>query len=151
VGLPKAQTQVVPFARLYWGRPEHLRGLATNAPVYERWRPTLELRDDRGRVRWIGQLTVDFTDLQPSDAATRVADRFRLSETFAPGTYDLVLVVRDPTGYREPLAVGVAGRHADGSYRLGQVIVVQGKTQSVSQGNTRYRLLLPLLPQHPRE
>jgi hypothetical protein len=120
-----------------------------NAPIYERWRPTLELRDDRGRVRWAGRLTVDLTDLLPSDSPTRTADRFRLPETFPAGTYALVLVVRDPTSYREPLALAVAGQHQGGSYQLGQVVVERANTQNVSHDTTSYRLLLPLL-QHQR-
>jgi hypothetical protein len=117
-----------------------------NAPVYERWRPTLELRDDQGRVRWAGRLNFDLTDLLPSQSPTRIADRFRLPETFAPGTYDLVLVVRDPAGYRKPLALAIAGqRQQDGSYRLGQAVITRTNTQSVSHDTTNYRLLLPLL------
>jgi predicted double-glycine peptidase len=117
-----------------------------NAPVYERWRPTLELRDDRGRVRWSGRLTVDLTDLLPSDSPTRVADRFRLPETFAPGTYDLVLVVRDPAGYREPLALAIQGRQEHGSYHLGRVVVEQaGQQEAAQRMHKPYHVWLPLI------
>jgi hypothetical protein len=119
-----------------------------NAPVYERWQPILELRDDGGRVRWCGRLDLDLADLLPSDRATGFADRFTLPGDLAPGRYDLVLVIRDPTGYRDPLALAIHGRQADGSYRLGEVTVERrGEGQQAAQHGAVYRLLLPLIRQ----
>jgi hypothetical protein len=119
-----------------------------NAPVYERWQPTLELRDDAGRVRWRGRLDLDLADLLPSDRTTSFDDQFTLPDDFAPGRYDLVLVIRDPADYREPLALVIQGRQRDGSYGLGEVVVgLAGERHELSLRQATYRLLLPLMRQ----
>ena len=57
--------------------------------------------------------------------------------------------MRDPAGYRAPLALAVAGRRDDGSYVLGTVVVAgeRGGGQYGTSPAGRYRLLLPLITQ----
>jgi hypothetical protein len=52
-----------------------------------------------------------------------VRDRWRLPEDIPPGLYDLHLIIRDPSGYRDPLALAISGRMSDGSYRMDNLVV----------------------------
>jgi hypothetical protein len=96
----------------------------------------------------VGQLDLELADLLPSDRATRFEDRFTLPDDLAAGRYDLFLVIRDTTGYRDPLALAIHGRQADGSYPLGEVTVERaGEPQSPAQQAVMYRMLLPIIGQ----
>jgi len=50
-------------------------------------------------------------------------DRFILPATLARGIYNLDLIIKDPSGYREPLKLAINGRNADGSYSLKDITV----------------------------
>jgi hypothetical protein len=93
------------------------------APTYEHWRVTYELRSAGGTVAWSGASTFDPYLFHGDGAPRTVTDAFTLPTGVAPGTYDLVLIARDPNGYRRPLPLAIAGRLADGGYRLGAVAV----------------------------
>ncbi len=93
------------------------------APTYETWDAVLELRDAGQRTVWSGISAFRPRGFVPQASATEAQDFFTLPATVAPGTYQLVLVVRDPSGYREPLPLAIRGRAVDGSYALGAVTV----------------------------
>jgi hypothetical protein len=114
------------------------------APTYENWDVMLQLRPAGSKdVAWEGRLNVELRTLLPSgkatlndelDASVSATDAelaastssLRINKPLAPGSYDLHILVRDPQAYREPLALAIEGRTGDGSYRLGQVTVVEG-------------------------
>jgi hypothetical protein len=45
-------------------------------------------------------------------------DRFTLPASVPAGRYALSVVVKDPSGYRDPLPLAVPGRRANGTYLL---------------------------------
>ncbi len=95
------------------------------APVYEAWEVTFELRAGT-RVAWAGLSGLDLTRLQPASSGAPPlvqADTFSLLGSAPKGTYDLVLVVRDPDRIRPPLALAIPGAAPDGSYAVGRVKV----------------------------
>lgn len=114
------------------------------APTYESWDVMLQLRPAGGKeVAWEGRLNVELRSLLPAskatltgelDASVSAADAeftplsssLRINKPLAPGSYDVTLVVRDPSDYRAPMALAIEGRLGDGSYRLGQIIMGEG-------------------------
>lgn len=80
------------------------------APTYEKWVPTYEIVNN-GQVVW--------------SAASNFKPRLfmgstSITETFlnVPKLGTLRIVVKDPTGYRQPLPLAIQGRNSDGSYNL---------------------------------
>jgi hypothetical protein len=114
------------------------------APAYEDWDVMLQLRTPGSRaVAWEGKLDINLRTLLPGASATLAGESgtppepdqleaqansstLRIEKPLAPGTYDLTIMVRDPDGYRAPLALAIEGRLEDGGYRLGSVAVGQG-------------------------
>jgi hypothetical protein len=105
----------VPFA-LRWRN-------AGIAPTYERWQVVYELRDSSGASAWSAASTFDPFLFLPGDAS-EMTDDLVVPADVAPGSYDLVVTVRDPIGYRDPLPLAIEGRRGDGSYLLASVTVV---------------------------
>lgn len=96
-------------------------------PAYERFRVTFELRrSGQSALVWMGSSQLDLETLLPTTAPVTVTDQLRVSYRLPPGQYDLSLVVRDPTGYRAPLALAIAGATSDGRYPLGTITVKEG-------------------------
>jgi hypothetical protein len=107
-------------------------------PAYEPAVVTFELRPKgEGRVIWTGRSQLDLERLLPTSTPQAVSDTLRLLGRIPAGQYTLSLVVRDPTGYRPPLAIAIAGGDAAGRYVLGEIIVEPGPPAN--------ELLLPLL------
>jgi hypothetical protein len=94
------------------------------APTYEHWDVVYELRASDGSVAWSGTSTFSPRLFLPQDTATEIRDDLALPDSIAAGSYDLVVVVRDPTGFRAPLPLANAARGTDGSYFLRTVEVV---------------------------
>jgi hypothetical protein len=97
-----------------------------NAPVYQRWTVTWQLRrtSSPSRLLWHANSTLDLTHLLPTNGvAATVSDTLPVPGTLSPGVYQLAVVVQDPAGYRAPLALDIRGRQGDGSYVLGNVTV----------------------------
>jgi hypothetical protein len=88
------------------------------APTYENWNVVFEVKSQG----WSGTSSFKPKLFLPG-TITPVVDTFTLP-SFAPGTYQLSLKIVDPTGYRKPLAIAIAGQQADGSYNLGNFTVV---------------------------
>ncbi|HEU4608908.1 MAG TPA: DUF4832 domain-containing protein, partial [Chitinophagaceae bacterium] len=93
------------------------------APTYEHWNVTYELRNSSNVAVWTGNSSFQPYLFLPSASAQVVTDNFTLPANISPGTYSMVLVVRDPNGYRKPLPLAIKGRAADGSYLLRTVVV----------------------------
>ena len=91
------------------------------APPYHAWTATFELRDASNAVVWSGDSSVALKMFLPANAATNVTDTFTLPKSLATGAYTLHVALRDPSGYRPPMALAIQGRAADGSYVVGNV------------------------------
>ncbi len=122
----------VPFM-LMVNQPWNLSASWSNvgvSPVYEEWEIVYQLRTRATySVVWEDRSTLDLQTLTPTIAAdgtdipVRSQDTFQLPATLPPGDYTLTMVVRDATGYRQPLALAIEGRSEDGFYHLGTVKV----------------------------
>lgn len=96
-------------------------------PAYLPWDTMIELRDPRsGAVAFAGKSAVDLRTFLPTgDRPVTVDDRFTVPDTLPVGTYDVYVHVVSPGGYLPPLGLAVAGRTADGAYKLGSIDVAQ--------------------------
>lgn len=95
------------------------------APHYERTAVLFRLYDrQRSEPVWEAESSVDLQALLPTgDRPFSVQDKLTLPANIDPGIYQLGIIVTDPTNYRQPLKLAIAGRQEDGSYLLGDVIV----------------------------
>jgi hypothetical protein len=94
-------------------------------PSYENWTVSFELQTTTNVVKWTGNSTRVLKLFAPSGAATPTADRFIIPTTVIPGTYKLVVRVKDPLAYRPNMKLAINGRNADGSYTLLSSVVVK--------------------------
>ena len=94
------------------------------APSYENWQVNFELQTTTNVVKWVGN-SIRTLRLFVPGAATPTADRFTMPATVTPGTYKLVVRVKDPVGYRPDMRLAINGRNADGSYTLLSSVVVK--------------------------
>lgn len=94
------------------------------APVYANWYNTYELRNAGGTVVWKDTSSFKLREFLPSASANTVSETFVLPGTVATGTYNLFLVIRDSTRYRDPFPLAITGRGADGSYLLRSNVTV---------------------------
>lgn len=111
----------------------NLRSLWSNkgvTPLYERFIVRYELRlKGQTTVAWWGNSGLDLQTLLPTvnaqgtDTPKTVTDSFTLPQALASGTYTLSLVVFDPTGYRNKLALAIEGRTSSGRYPIGDIMV----------------------------
>lgn len=94
-------------------------------PAYLPWDTMIELRNPAdGSVVLSGRSAIDLATLLPTgDRPAVVVDRFAVPGSLAPGSYDVHVRAVSPEGYLAPLNLAIAGRTADGSYRLGTVQV----------------------------
>ncbi len=95
------------------------------APTYENWIVSFELQTTTNVVKWIGNSTRMLKLFVPSAAGTLTTDRFTIPATVAPGTYKLVVRVRDAVAYRPNMRLAINGRNADGSYTISTAVVVK--------------------------
>jgi hypothetical protein len=98
-------------------------------PLYERFIVRYELRlKGQNAVAWWGNSGLDLQKFLPTvnsqgtDTPKTVTDAFTL-QTLAPGTYTLSLVILDPTGYRDKLALAIEGRTSSGRYLIGDITI----------------------------
>ena len=92
-------------------------------PIYENWNIVFELRNSSNVAVWSQNSTFDPRLFLPSATTTPITDNFIVPSSLN-GTYSLVLICRDPKGYRKPLYLAITGRNADGSYLLRNNIVI---------------------------
>lgn len=95
-----------------------------NAPTYNNWDVTFELRTGGGSVVWsaVSQFN-PFRVLLPDEPDTEILDIYD-RPGIADGTYGLFIICKDPIGnYRQPLFLHITTtRESDGSYKLCDVI-----------------------------
>jgi Domain of unknown function (DUF4832) len=94
------------------------------APTYEDWNVIFELRNTKNEVVWSGTSAFKLKLFLPAKEASSSQDKFNLPVGLQPGPYNMYLIIRDPSGYRQPLPLAVQGRNADGSYLLRSNIVL---------------------------
>ena len=91
------------------------------APTYENWDVVFELKNESNVTVWTGVSKFKPKRFLPSTQATSVDDTFQLPANIVVGKYKLNMIIKDPTGYRAPLPLAIAGRNADGSYTIRDV------------------------------
>lgn len=91
------------------------------APTYENWTTTFELRNDSNVTVWSGTSKFNPKLFAPRDTATNITDTFRLPASIPVSRYKLMLIIKDPVGYRDPLPLAITGRNADGSYLIKEI------------------------------
>jgi hypothetical protein len=102
-------------------------------PAYERWTVQFQLRHGATTI-WQTASSLNLETFLPT-ADQSVSDPWQIPASIPPGTYDLLVVVTDPSGYRRPLPLAIDGQLADGSYRVGSVQVADSPhpgTQSLT-------------------
>ena len=97
-------------------------------PVYEPWKVVYQLRtlgdqSAANQVVWQSAASLDLRQLLPTNGKpVVVSDALKIPTTVKSGTYQLFLVVEDPTHYyKKPLAIASAGAQADGSYSIAKI------------------------------
>jgi hypothetical protein len=99
------------------------------APTYDQWHVYIQLRNANGGVAWEGISSVNLRTLLPTsnssgaDTPVTINDVFTVDPYLPPGTYGVVLIIKDPKGQLRPLAISNQGRNQYGNYYLGQVTV----------------------------
>jgi major membrane immunogen (membrane-anchored lipoprotein) len=99
-------------------------------PTYDNWDIVFELKNSGGATVWSGTSALKLKLFLPQTNATPQTDNFTVPTSVPAGTYTLNLVVKDPTGFRQPLPLAITGRKADGSYTLRSVSVTPGNGQT---------------------
>lgn len=94
-------------------------------PAYDEWDVTFQLRNRRtGATVHAGRSTLDLRALLPTGGVpVSMVDSFVVPAKVKPGSYDVAVLVRDPSEYLAPLRLAVEGRAEDGSYVVGTVRV----------------------------
>jgi hypothetical protein len=120
-------------ARLLPGQPFETNTTWSNmglTPAYTPWTVRVQLRNKANAVVWEGTSGLDLQTFLPtrdpntgSDAAQQWTDTFTLPADAPGGTYDVMLVASDPSGYYKPLTLSNEDQRADGSYLLGSVTI----------------------------
>jgi hypothetical protein len=95
-----------------------------NAPTYEPWEIVYQLRDqNRQTIAWEATSRLDLRKLLPGTESQRWEDTLSIPQTLPAGSYELVILVRDPIGKRAPMALIMNGLQADRSYYIGTITV----------------------------
>lgn len=92
------------------------------SPTYENWNVVFELRNSSNATVWSGNSSFKLKLFLPEASSREITDNFTLP-AIAAGTYKLVLVIKDPAGYRQPYPLAITGRNSDGSYNLNTVTI----------------------------
>ena len=115
------------------------------APTYEDWKVTYELRNG-SNVVWSGTSSFKPKLFLPSTTATTATDVFNRSG-IPQGTYSLYVIIKDSTGYRQPLPLAIQGRGSDGAYLLTNSLTIpaaSGNNQSpVANAGSNQTITLP--------
>ncbi len=93
------------------------------APVYEDWNIEYQLRDATNTVKYSQVSAFSLKLFYSASGNTGYSDNLAVPAGLTTGTYSLVLMIKDPKGYKAPLPLAITGRAADGSYLLRTVTV----------------------------
>lgn len=103
------------------------------SPTYDDWDVIYELKNSGGTTVWSGTSAFELRLFLPQATATARTDNFTVPTSVPAGTYSLILYIRDPVNYRQPLPLAITGRRSDGGYVLRSSINV---TTGSSSSNT---------------
>ena len=118
------------------------------SPTYENWDIVFELKNSGGTTVWSGKSAFQLRLFLPQSAATARTDNFTVPTSVAAGTYSLIMYVRDPNNYRQPLPLAITGRRSDGGYVIRSSVSVSpgsGTTNNppVANAGTDKTITLP--------
>jgi len=99
------------------------------APTYENWDVFFELRDSTNNTVWSDKSQFTPKLFAPESTGTQVTDQFMLPDKIPAGNYKLLLIIKDPANYRDPLPLAIHGRNPDGSYFITTVSVSKHQTK----------------------
>ena len=88
------------------------------SPTYDNWDIVYELKNSGGTTVWSGTSALKLRLFLPQTNATVQTDNLTVPTSVAAGTYSLILYIKDPVGYRQPLPLAITGRRTDGGYVL---------------------------------
>jgi hypothetical protein len=95
------------------------------APTYENWDVVFELQNAGNSVVWTGKSKKVLKLFLPATSGTKTTDNFTVPSSVLPGTYKLVVRVKDPGNYRPNIQLAVNGKNSDGSYTIFSNVVVK--------------------------
>ena len=118
------------------------------SPTYENWDIIFELKNSAGTTVWSGKSAFQLRLFLPQTSATARTDNFTVPTSVPAGTYSLVMFVRDPANYRQPLPLAITGRRSDGGYVIRSSVSVSpgtGQTNNppVANAGTDKTITLP--------
>ena len=97
-------------------------------PEYWTWKTIYQLRDqstDEVEAEFESDFTPEY--FLPSGSPTAYSENFNPG-AIPVGTYRLVVMIVDTTGYRAPFPLGITGRESDGAYELrNNITVLEGE------------------------
>jgi hypothetical protein len=104
------------------------------APVYEDWVVTYEIRNKSNQLVYSSPSSHNLKLWYPGENVSQVVnDTIQIPTNIPTGLYDVNLIIKDPTGYRNPLPLAIRNRQADGSYRLfTDVTIVSSSTPTTT-------------------
>ena len=101
---------------LYWKN-------SGTAPVYEDWNIEYQLRDGTNAIKYSQVSAFSLKLFYNASGSSAYTDSLSVPAGLTAGTYSLVLMIKDPKGYKAPLPLAITGRAADGSYLLRTVTI----------------------------
>lgn len=118
------------------------------SPTYDDWDIIYELKNSGGTTVWSGTSAFELRLFLPQTTATARTDNFTVPTSVPAGTYSLIMYVRDPVNYRQPLPLAITGRRSDGGYVIrSSVNVTTGSSSSntppVANAGTDRAVTLP--------
>ncbi len=118
------------------------------SPSYENWNVVYELKNSGGTTVWSGNSGMQLRLFLPQASATARTDNFTVPTSVPAGTYSLIMYIRDPNNYRQPLPLAITGRRSDGGYVLRSSVTVttgtgQTNTPPVANAGTDKTVTLP--------
>lgn len=108
------------------------------APVYEDWNVTYELQVPANKkVMWSGTSAWSPKFFLSATTYTSITDTFIVGSGVTAGTYNLVLKMRDPNGYRSNMPLYISGITSDNGY-----ILTSGLTVNTSSLSNQVNLIV---------
>lgn len=86
------------------------------SPTYEDWNVVFELVYPSGGIAWSSSSSFKPKLFLPQASPTPITDNFPVN--LPSGIYTLRMIVKENSGYRQPMPLQITGRQANGSYNL---------------------------------
>lgn len=98
------------------------------APSYDAWQVSYTVHDLRtDSLLYTVPSRFQPRLFLPADTAQPFTDRLFIPASLPEGNYNLRLIVRDMSGYRQPLPLAISGRQEDGSYPIRTIQIIKRK------------------------